>query len=99
PVELAVSRIVWPLMLPGCAAKALALSPLTSSALPRDSSLLMPMVTMPKRTAPRVAGTDPAPPTSQLLEADAAICGTPAGNVLNVGLRPTSAHQCFSVAM
>ena len=59
----------------------------------------MPMVVMLKRTAPRVAGTEPVPPTSQLFEADAAICGTPAGNVLKVGLRPTSAHQFFSVAM
>jgi hypothetical protein len=32
------------------------------------------------------------------LDATAAICGTPAGKVLNAGFRPTSAHQFFSVA-
>jgi hypothetical protein len=96
---LAVSRIVWPFIDPGLAMYAAALSPRTSSALPCDSSLVMPMVSRLKRTAPSTAGTEPVPPTSQDLDADAAICGTPAGKVLKVGFRPSSPHQFFSVAI
>ena len=69
-----------------------------SKALPADSSFVKPIVLIPKRTCPNTAGTEPVPPTSQDFDADAAICGTPAGNVLNVGFKPSSAHQFFSVA-
>ncbi|MFZ9255120.1 MAG: hypothetical protein ACO22V_10475, partial [Hylemonella sp.] len=65
---------------------------LASRALPADSSFVTPMVWIPKRTWPNTAGTDPVPPTSQDFDAEAAICGTPAGKVLNTGLRPSSAH-------
>ena len=47
----------------------------------------------------QIAGTEPAPPTSHDFDADAAICGTPAGKVLKLGFRPSSCHQPFSVAM
>ena len=45
-LNLAVSTMVWPLMLPGLRTKPSALAPLASSALPCDSSLVMPMVMM-----------------------------------------------------
>ena len=98
PVELAVSTIVWPLIEAGSLANLSAVALLASSALPADSSLVTPMVLMPKRTWPSTAGTPPVPPTSQDLDADAAICGTPAGKVENTGLRPISAHQPLTVA-
>jgi hypothetical protein len=69
------------------------------TALPTDSSLVIPIVTISKRCAPRVAGAEPVPPTSHDFEAAAAICGAPEGNVLNCGSRPTSFHQPFSLAM
>src|SRR6218665_3797742 len=75
-----------------CAAAAL----LTINALAADSSLVRPMVLMPKRIWPSTAGTEPVPHTSHDLAAAAAICGTPAGKMLNTGSRPTSAHQFFS---
>ena len=90
--------MVWPFIDAGFLANLSATSLRTSSALPADSSLVTPMVLMPKRTWPSTAGTLPVPPTSHDFEADAAICGTPAGKVLNTGFRPTSAHQFFSVA-
>jgi hypothetical protein len=100
PVELAVSTIVWPLI------EGRVLGELVGRGLAGQQRVarglvvwLTPMVLMPKRTWPSTAGTPPVPPTSQDLDADAAICGTPAGKVENTGLRPTSAHQPFSVAM
>ena len=74
------------------------LSPRTSMALAFDSSLVMPMVRILKRTAPSTAGTEPVPPTSHDFAADAAICGAPAGKVEKVGVRPTSFHHPFTVA-
>ena len=91
--------MVWPFMLFGSLPILSATSLRTSSALPADSSLVTPMVLMPKRTWPSTAGTQPVPPTSHDFDAAAAICGTPAGKVENTGFRPTSAHQLFSVAM
>jgi hypothetical protein len=58
----------------------------------------MPMVRMLNLTAPSTAGTEPVPPTSHDFAAEAAICGAPAGKVENVGVRPTSFHQPFTVA-
>ncbi len=94
-----MSTIVWPFMLSGDLVNLSATSLRTNSALPADSSLVTPMVLMPKRTWPSTAGTEPVPPTSHDFDAAAAICGTPAGNVEKTGFRPTSAHQPFSVAM
>ena len=93
-----MSTMVWPFMLCGDLMNLSARSLRTKSALPTDSSLVMPMVLMPKRTWPNTAGTEPVPPTSHDFDAAAAICGTPAGKVENTGFKPTSAHQFFSVA-
>src|SRR5919202_6165607 len=99
PVELVVSSSCLPLSAAGFLAIASA-SPLrASTALPADSSLVMPMVRMSKRLAPSVAGAEPVPPTSQDLDAAAAICGAPDGKVVKLGSSPTSLHQPFSVAM
>ena len=94
-----MSKIVWPLSEAGFFMKASALSPRTNRALPCDSSFEMPMVSKLKRTLPSTAGTEPVPPMSQDFDAEAAICGTPAGKVLNTGFKPSSPHQFFSVAM
>ena len=72
-MEFAVRTIVWPLMLCGFFAKASAVFAVASNALPADSSFVIPMVLIPKRTYPKTAGTDPVPPTSHDLDADAAI--------------------------
>src|SRR6516165_6700993 len=69
------------------------------TALPVDSSFVIPMVSMSNRCAPRVAGAEPVPPTSHDFDPAAAICGAPDGNVLNWGSRPNSFHQPFSLAM
>ena len=90
--------MVWPLIDCGSFAIRSATSLRTSNALPADSSFVMPIVLMPNRTWPNTAGTEPVPPTSHDLDATAAICGTPAGKVLNTGFKPTSAHLFFSDA-
>src|SRR5919206_703278 len=99
PVELVVSRSCLPLSEAGFFRIASA-SPLrASTALPADSSFVMPMVRMSKRLAPSVAGAEPVPPTSHDLDAAAAIWGAPDGKVVKLGSSPTSFHQPFSVAM
>ncbi|GJE03932.1 hypothetical protein GMJLKIPL_5889 [Methylobacterium isbiliense] len=67
-------------------------------ALAFDSSFVMPIVTMLKRTAPSTAGTEPVPPTSHDFDGAAAICGAPAGKVVKFGASPTSFHHPFTVA-
>ena len=69
------------------------------TALPADSSLVMPMVRMLKRCEPSTAGAEPVPPTSHDFEAAAATCGAPEAKVVNFGSSPASFHQPFSVAM
>src|SRR5689334_11748285 len=99
PVELVVSSSCWPFSEAGLAL-ILSMSFLrATTALPADSSLVMPMVRMLKRWAPSTAGAEPVPPTSHDLAAAAATCGAPAAKVENSGCRPTSFHQPFSVAM
>ena len=88
-----MSTIVWALIDCGFLMKPSALAAVATRALPADSSLVSPMVSRLKRAAPSTAGTEPVPPTSQDFDADAAICGTPAGKVLNVAFSPSSAHQ------
>ena len=63
-----------------------------------DSSFVMPIVSSPERTAPRTAGTEPVPPTSQDLACAAATCGAPAGKIEKPGSRPASFHQPFWLA-
>ena len=85
--------------LPGPSCIASALSPRTISALPFDSSLVTPMVSRLKRAAPSTAGTEPVPPTSHDFDAAAAICGAPAGKMVNSARAQLPPTSLFRVAM
>src|SRR5687768_8880936 len=88
-VEFWVSVMVLPRKAAaGSLANSAAALALPTRPLAADSSLVRPMVLMPKRTCPSTAGTDPVPPTSHDPAADAAIWGTPAGKVENSGASP-----------